>query len=106
MVLRRLHNPHGHECGCDADCWCQRTAVGRAVKRWFPARYFGLRHKNHALEQWKLVHPTEIPRSGSAFSTRAKAPAKIAADVRRLALQCLRVVPIVVLTQRDPSEPS
>jgi len=60
-VLRRLHNPHGRECGCDADCWCQRTALGRAVKWWLPARYFGLHHKNHALEQWKLAHPDGDP---------------------------------------------
>ena len=31
--------------------------MGRAVKWWFPARYFGLHHKNHALEQWKQAHP-------------------------------------------------
>ena len=45
-LLHRIHNPHNSVCGCDADCWCRRTAVGRAVKWWFPARYFGIRHKN------------------------------------------------------------
>jgi hypothetical protein len=56
-LLIRLHNPRGRECGCDADCWCRRTAVGRAVKWWFPARYFGIHHKNDALEAWKSAHP-------------------------------------------------
>ena len=56
-VLRRIHNPHGYSCACDADCWCRRTVLGRAVKWWFPARYFGLRHKNRALEAWKLGQP-------------------------------------------------
>jgi hypothetical protein len=32
--------------GCDADCWCRRTAIGRIVKWWFPARWFGIHHKN------------------------------------------------------------
>jgi hypothetical protein len=60
-VLRRLHNPHGRDCGCDADCWCQRTAAGRVFRWWFPARFFGLHHKNRALEQWKLAHPEGDP---------------------------------------------
>ena len=33
-------------CGCLPECWCKRTGVGRLVKWWFPARWFGLRHKN------------------------------------------------------------
>jgi hypothetical protein len=45
-LLHRIHNPKNYECGCDPDCWCRRTTVGRAVKWWFPARFFGLRHKN------------------------------------------------------------
>jgi hypothetical protein len=56
-LLVRLHNPRGRSCGCDASCWCRRTAVGRAVKWWFPGRYFGLHHENAALEQWKRDHP-------------------------------------------------
>ena len=32
------------------------TALGRAVKWWFPGRYFGLHHKNRALEEWKRTH--------------------------------------------------
>jgi predicted enzyme related to lactoylglutathione lyase len=47
-LIARLHNPHGYVCACDPDCWCRRTTLGRAVKWWFPARYFGLRHKNSA----------------------------------------------------------
>jgi hypothetical protein len=56
-VLRRIHNPRGRECACDADCWCRRTALGRAVKWWLPARSFGLHHKNRALEEWKRSQP-------------------------------------------------
>jgi hypothetical protein len=56
-ILHRIHNPRGRECGCDADCWCRRNPVGRAVKWWFPARHFGLRHKNTALEEWKQAQP-------------------------------------------------
>ena len=56
-LATRLHNPRNYECACDPDCWCRRTALGRAVKWWFPARYFGLRHKNRALEAWKLNQP-------------------------------------------------
>jgi hypothetical protein len=39
-------------CGCAPDCWCKRTMIGRAVRWWFPARYFGLRHKSVPPE-WK-----------------------------------------------------
>jgi hypothetical protein len=59
-LLRRLHNPRGRECACDADCWCRRNALGRAVKWWFPARYFGLHHKNTALAEWKRSQPDGI----------------------------------------------
>lgn len=45
-LLRRLHNPHNATCGCDADCWCNRIAIGRAVKWWFPASWFGIEHKD------------------------------------------------------------
>ncbi|MHB8470778.1 MAG: hypothetical protein ACYDCH_13650 [Gaiellaceae bacterium] len=53
-ILRRIHNPRNRSCGCDPDCWCRRTALGRAVTWWFPGRYFGLRHKNAELERWKV----------------------------------------------------
>lgn len=58
-LLQRIHNPRGRECGCDPDCWCQRNAIGRAVKWWFPGRYFGLPHKNRALEEWKRTRPDD-----------------------------------------------
>ena len=45
-LLHRLHNPRNYECGCDPHCWCRRTTVGRLVKWWFPARWFGIRHEN------------------------------------------------------------
>jgi hypothetical protein len=52
-VLQRIHNPRNRECGCDADCWCRRTAIGRVVKWWVPARLVGLHHKNDRLGAWK-----------------------------------------------------
>jgi len=55
-ILQRMHNPRGRECGCNADCWCNRSGLGRAVKWWFPGRYFGLHHKNRAVEEWKRGH--------------------------------------------------
>lgn len=51
--MERIHNPRNRECGCDADCWCRRTPVGRAVKWWLPARLFGLQHKNERVTGWK-----------------------------------------------------
>ena len=50
MILTRLHNPRGRECGCLPECWCQRTAMGRAF-RWY-GRYLGLRHKS-VTPEWK-----------------------------------------------------
>ena len=44
-LVARIHNPHNRGCGCDADCWCNRTGIGRTVKWWFPARWFGIQHK-------------------------------------------------------------
>ena len=52
-LIQRVHNPRNRECGCDADCWCRRKAVGRAVKWWFPARLFGMHHQSEATAQWK-----------------------------------------------------
>lgn len=66
--IQRVHNPRNHECGCDADCWCQRTTLGRAVKWWFPARLLGVHHKNAATAQWKRDHD---PSSSSAETARA-----------------------------------
>ncbi|MFL6016533.1 MAG: VOC family protein [Gaiellaceae bacterium] len=56
-LLQRLHNPHGYTCGCDGDCWCRRTTLGRAFRWWFPARWFGIQHKNATLQEWKRDHP-------------------------------------------------
>ena len=57
-LLQRIHNPRGHVCGCDADCWCRRTPIGRLVKWWFPARRFGIHHTNRRLEEWKRTQPS------------------------------------------------
>jgi hypothetical protein len=60
-------------CGCDADCWCRATRIGRLVKWWFPARYFGIRHKNtwfettfkgwsdEEIRAWKREHDRRPP---------------------------------------------
>jgi len=58
-LLARLHNPHGYECGCDPDCWCRRTTLGRTFRWWFPARWFGIQHQNAALAEWKRSHPEQ-----------------------------------------------
>jgi len=50
-LIQRIHNPRNFVCGCDPDCWCRRTAVGRVVKWWFPARLFGIHHKSHVFER-------------------------------------------------------
>lgn len=50
---QRIHNPRNRACACAPDCWCQRTALGRGVKWWFPGRYFGLHHNNQQLAKWK-----------------------------------------------------
>ena len=52
-LVARVHNPRNRECGCDADCWCRRTLVGRAVKWWFPARLFGINHQSAHTAEWK-----------------------------------------------------
>jgi hypothetical protein len=51
-LVRRLHNPRGRSCGCDDACWCRRTAIGRAVRWWFPARLVGIRHVSGARREW------------------------------------------------------
>lgn len=56
-LLARLHNPRNRTCGCDRDCWCNRTAIGRVVKWWFNGRLIGLQHKaiRHSPD-WKRAH--------------------------------------------------
>jgi hypothetical protein len=49
-LVARIHNPRNYECGCEPDCWCRQTAIGRAVKWWFPARWFGIHHKNSVFD--------------------------------------------------------
>lgn len=49
-------NSHNRVCACDADCWCNTTRVGRAIKWRVPARLLsriGIHHKNRQLEEWK-----------------------------------------------------
>ena len=76
-LLRRLHNPRNRTCGCDADCWCNRLAIGRAVKWWFPARWFGVHHKNRSettfvgwsdkdIKAWKRNQEREAKKRGTS----------------------------------------
>ena len=37
-ITRRFHNPKRRDCGCLSDCWCKRTAWGRALRWYVPAR--------------------------------------------------------------------
>src|SRR2546426_1826195 len=67
-LVQRIHNPRGYVCACDPDCWCRRTTLGRAVKWWFPGRYFGLHHKNRALEEWSEVMTLGRSPSGSGVN--------------------------------------
>lgn len=47
-ILNRLHNPHGRECGCLPECWCNRTRRGRLL-RWYLPRS----HHTAATPEWK-----------------------------------------------------
>jgi catechol 2,3-dioxygenase-like lactoylglutathione lyase family enzyme len=76
-LVQRIHNPRGYVCACDPDCWCRRTALGRAVKWWFPARYFGLHHKNRALEEWKRNQPEGALQAWKRRQARAAAAVSI-----------------------------
>jgi len=58
-LIQRVHNPRNRQCGCDPDCWCRRTALGRAVKWWFPGRYFGIHHKGGGSAEWKRARLEE-----------------------------------------------
>lgn len=82
-LVARLHNPRNLTCACDPDCWCNRTGLGRAVKWWFPARYFGLTHKNRALEEWKLGQPEgalESWKHAQAMLKKQVTPAVVGAE--------------------------
>jgi len=52
-LVQRIHNPRDRRCFCAAGCWCRRTRIGRAVKWWFPARLFGVRHQGGVTMEWK-----------------------------------------------------
>jgi hypothetical protein len=47
-LLDRIHNPRGYECGCLPECWCKRTAWGRALRWYIPAR-----HHTPVSPEWK-----------------------------------------------------
>ena len=61
-LAQRIHNPRNRGCGCDGDCWCNRTAVGRAVKWWFPARWLGIHHKHAFIDEMTPAEPVEWKR--------------------------------------------
>jgi hypothetical protein len=72
-VLQRIHNPRNYECGCDPGCWCRRTAIGRAVKWWFPARRFGIHHKNRVFDGMTEDNPgVEAPSVAALTSASAE----------------------------------
>jgi hypothetical protein len=60
-VVQRIHNPRNRACGCDPECWCQRTRLGRIVRWWFPGRYLGLPHKSRHTAEWKRAHNPNPP---------------------------------------------
>ena len=37
-ILTAVHNPMGRTCQCLSDCWCRRTAWGRVMRWYVPAR--------------------------------------------------------------------
>ncbi|MDQ4030329.1 MAG: hypothetical protein M3168_04745 [Actinomycetota bacterium] len=41
-LLARLHNPRGRRCGCPPSCFCKRTAIGRLLRWYIPARFHGM----------------------------------------------------------------
>jgi len=38
-VVERIQNPRGLRCGCPAECICQRSALGRALRWYIPGRF-------------------------------------------------------------------
>jgi len=58
-VLQRIHNPRNRTCGCDPQCWCRRTAVGRAARWWFPGRRVGLPHEPAGSADWKRAQDAD-----------------------------------------------
>jgi hypothetical protein len=38
-IVGKLHNPKGRRCGCPPECFCQRSAVGRALRWYIPGRF-------------------------------------------------------------------
>ena len=64
-LIAVLHNPHNLVCACDADCWCNTTRIGRAIKWRVSARFLsplGISHKNSELENWKRANGPEALR--------------------------------------------
>ena len=54
-LLERIHNPRNRTCFCAPECWCRRSALGRAVKWWFPGRFFGLHHVGQRTPEQKRL---------------------------------------------------
>jgi hypothetical protein len=50
--------PRNRVCACDADCWCNTTGIGRAIKWRVSARLLsrlGIHHKNSELDELKRL---------------------------------------------------
>jgi hypothetical protein len=59
--LQTLHNPRNKSCGCSPECWCKTTTLGRMFRWWFPARWFGIRHKSKYSGLEKRRMETNLP---------------------------------------------
>ena len=71
-----IHNPKNYECGCDSDCWCRRTRIGRLVKWWVPARWFGIPHKNSFFDgmSWDEIREWKRKQEAKALYPMATLP--------------------------------
>jgi hypothetical protein len=38
-LIERMHNPRGRTCGCEPDCWCQSTMIGRLLRWYSPKKW-------------------------------------------------------------------
>jgi len=50
-LIERMHNPRGRTCGCEPDCWCQSTMIGRLLRWYSPKKW------HHPVSpEWKRSH--------------------------------------------------
>jgi hypothetical protein len=46
-LVERIHNPQGLTCGCEPNCWCQTTTIGRLLRWYSPARWHHMVSPDH-----------------------------------------------------------